>query len=165
MSMTTRPIALAGCFAFVLSCGDGAGASIDSNSDADARVASSADAPIGGTPDARPGSMADAPTGTTATGLHVVRGAGGAAGHLVDADGHMVLLRGANRAGTEYACLYGNVFDGPSDQASITAMKSWHINAVRVPMNEDCWLGLNGVPAASSGASYRDAIRAYVSLL
>jgi hypothetical protein len=69
MTMTMRPIVLAGCLALVASCGDGA---IDGNPEADARA----------------GSTADAPTGATATGLHVVTGTGGAAGHLVDADGH-----------------------------------------------------------------------------
>ena len=27
-------------------------------------------------------------------------------------------------------------------------MKAWNINAVRVPLNEDCWLGINGVASA-----------------
>jgi aryl-phospho-beta-D-glucosidase BglC (GH1 family) len=44
-------------------------------------------------------------------------------------------------------------------------MKSWNINAVRVPMNEDCWLGINGVPSAYSGAAYQSALAAWVSLL
>src|ERR1700748_3416836 len=52
-------------------------------------------------------------------------------------------------------------FDGPHDQASIDAMKSWNLNAVRVPLNEDCWLGINGVNVPT----YRDDIRAWVSLL
>jgi hypothetical protein len=42
---------------------------------------------------------------------------------------------------------------------------SWHINAVRIPLNEDCWLGINGLSAAYGGASYQSAIHAYVSLL
>ena len=47
-----------------------------------------------------------------------------------------------DRSGTEYACVQGNgIFDGPNDQASITAMKSWGVNAVRVPLNEACWNG------------------------
>jgi hypothetical protein len=44
-------------------------------------------------------------------------------------------------------------------------MKTWNVNAVRVPLNEDCWLGINGVPAAYSGASYQSAIAAWVNLL
>lgn len=74
-------------------------------------------------------------------------------------------LLGVNRSGAEYMCLdgYGDVFDGPHDQASVTAMKSWAINAVRLPLNESCWLGSDGVRQA--GAHYRRAIGAYVALL
>ena len=110
-----------------------------------------------------PDAMADASSGSG--GLHVVMGTGGAPGQIVDGAGNVVRLRGADRSGTEYMCLGGAIFDGPSDQASIDAIKAWHINAVRVPLNEDCWLALNGVPSATSGLPYRDAIRAYVSLL
>jgi len=61
---------------------------------------------------------------------------------LVDAGGARVVLHGVDRSGTEYQCVQGHeIFDGPSDQASITAMKSWGINAVRVPLNEACWNG------------------------
>ena len=56
---------------------------------------------------------------------------------------------GVDRMGTEYSCLSGNTFDGPADQASVSAMLSWKINIVRVPMNEDCWLGINGEPTGS----------------
>jgi hypothetical protein len=48
------------------------------------------------------------------------------------------------------------------DADSIAAMSSWHINAVRVPLNEDCWLGINGVDPAISGSTYRSAISAYL---
>jgi uncharacterized protein YbdZ (MbtH family) len=34
-----------------------------------------------------------------------------------------------------------------------------------VPLNEDCWLGINGVSPSFSGTNYRDAIRNYVQLL
>jgi hypothetical protein len=57
------------------------------------------------------------------------------------------------------------IFDGPSDAASVAAMASWGVNAVRVPLNEDCWLGINGAPAAYSGAAYQTAIENYVALL
>ncbi|MFT3698706.1 MAG: cellulase family glycosylhydrolase [Kofleriaceae bacterium] len=83
-------------------------------------------------------------------------------GKILDGAGNVVFLHGADRAGTEYMCLGGGgTFDGPHDQASIDAMKSWHINAVRVPMNEDCWLGINGV----GDATYKDDIRSWVTLL
>lgn len=44
-------------------------------------------------------------------------------------------------------------------------MAAWHINAVRVPLNEDCWLGINNAPSAYSGNAYRSAIAGYVSRL
>ena len=86
--------------------------------------------------------------------------------HFVDGGGRTVRLLGVNRSGSEYACMANwAVFDGPSDATSIAAMASWNIDAVRVPLNEDCWLGINGAPAAFSGANYRNAIAGYVSRL
>jgi hypothetical protein len=88
------------------------------------------------------------------------------ANRLVDGAGHGLILHGVNRSGSEYSCLHGaSIFDGPSDAASVAAIASWHTNFVRVPLNEDCWLGINGVPAATSGAAYRQAIVNYVQLL
>jgi lysophospholipase L1-like esterase len=85
---------------------------------------------------------------------------------MVDYGGQAVLLHGVNRSGTEYACIHGwGMFDGPSDASSIQAMASWHINIVRVPLNEDCWLGINGVDPAYSGQNYIHAITSYVKLL
>jgi endoglucanase len=86
---------------------------------------------------------------------------------LVDSSGNQVVLHGVNRSGTEYACVQGNgIFDGPNDQASITAMKSWGpVNAVRVPLNEACWNAESYVNSAYSGTNYINAIKSYVSLL
>jgi hypothetical protein len=44
-------------------------------------------------------------------------------------------------------------------------MAAWHINAVRVPLNEHCWLGINGAPVGYSRAHYRAAIKRYVARL
>ena len=84
---------------------------------------------------------------------------------LVNSAGSLVVLHGVDRSGTEYECLGNGFFDGPNDQASITAMKNWGINAVRVPLNEACWNGASYIPAAYRGANYQSAIKAYVSLL
>ncbi len=63
-------------------------------------------------------------------------------------------------------CTLGlGIFDGPTRTSSIRAMKSWDINTVRIPLNEDCWLGINGVDRAYSGSVYRKAIEAYISRL
>src|SRR6266487_707754 len=68
---------------------------------------------------------------------------------LVDLAGRPVRLRGVNRSGAEYACAQGwGIFDGPSDSASVSAIASWRTNVVRLPLNETCWLGLNGVAPA-----------------
>jgi endoglucanase len=81
-----------------------------------------------------------------------------------------VQLRGVNRSGLEYACIQGwGFFDSPHpDQidspAMIAAMTSWDINVVRVPLNEDCWLGL-GVPNGRGGTAYRRIVQRYVHAL
>ncbi len=85
---------------------------------------------------------------------------------LVNASGAQVVLHGVDRSGTEYACVQGfGIFDGPNDQASITAMKQWGVNAVRVPLNEACWNGESYVDSAYAGANYQQAIEQYVNLL
>jgi endoglucanase len=85
---------------------------------------------------------------------------------LVNALGQPVILRGVNRSGTEFACVQGwGISDGAMDQASVDAFKSWHVNVVRVPLNEQCWLGINDIHPLYSGANYRSAIASYVDLL
>jgi endoglucanase len=85
---------------------------------------------------------------------------------LLDANGNQVILRGVDRSGAEYTCVQGTgIFDGEVDQAAVTAMKSWGINAVRVPLNEACWNGESYVAAADAGTNYINAIKGYVSLL
>jgi hypothetical protein len=85
---------------------------------------------------------------------------------ILDAAGSPVRLLGVDRSGTEYACIQGwGLFDGPSDDASVAAIASWKANVVRVPLNETCWLGINGAPAQYSGQAYRQAIVDYVGRL
>jgi endoglucanase len=85
---------------------------------------------------------------------------------LVDGAGNPVRLLGVNRPGAEYRCTEGDgVFEGPIDGASIRAIKSWHVNVVRVPLNESCWLGLGRIEPHLSGEHYRAAIREYVQRL
>ena len=103
-------------------------------------------------------------TGALSSGASSLRVEGN---RLVDARGQTVVLHGVDRSGTEYACIQGwAIFDGPSDAASVAAIASWQgVNAVRVPLNEDCWLGINGVDPAYGGVSYQLAIERYVDLL
>jgi endoglucanase len=92
--------------------------------------------------------------------LHVV------GNRVMDAAGDLLVLRGVNRSGTEYECAKNaGIFDGASDEASIAAMATWNVNAVRVPLNESCWLGINGANPLFSGQNYRTAILSYVNLL
>ena len=95
--------------------------------------------------------------------LHVVRGQNGQLGHLVDGSGHNVQLRGVDRFGTETDC---NTFNkagggpqGPFDQSDIDTIKAWKVNAVRVPLNEGCWLGTQNQP------NYRKAVEDWVDLI
>ncbi|MGW4521767.1 cellulase family glycosylhydrolase [Amycolatopsis sp. NPDC004378] len=115
-------------------------------------------APCGGTPP--PSTTTSAPPPPGAPALHV------SGNRLADAAGNPVTLRGVNRSGAEFACVQGNgLFDGPMDAASVAAIKSWHADAVRVPFNEDCWLGLSDVDPRYAGETYRAALKSYVDLL
>jgi uncharacterized protein YbdZ (MbtH family) len=93
-------------------------------------------------------------------GLHV------SGNQLVDKHGRAVRLLGVNRSGGEYACVQGHPpMAGPDGRRAIAAMTAWGINAVRVPLNEHCWLGINGAPTGYSKSHYRAAIRHYVGRL
>jgi len=100
--------------------------------------------------------------GGSLSGLHVV------GNQILSGTGRPVQLRGVNRSSAEEACVSGShygIFDGPVDQASVAVMQSWKINAVRVVLNEDCWLGQKSVDAAYSGTRYQDEVASYVNLL
>lgn len=89
-------------------------------------------------------------------GLHV------SGNQLFDASGHAIRLHGVDRSGTEYACIQGwGIFDGPdvtNDDSQVPLMAKWKVNSVTIGLNEDCWLGINGVPAVYGGANYIRAI-------
>lgn len=110
---------------------------------------------------AAPGATSQAQTtAPSIVGLRVV------GNQVVNGAGQPVRLLGVNRSSAQYGCVEGwGFFDGPTDQAAVTAMLGWKINAVRLPLNEQCWLGINGMPAAYSGANYVNAVRTYVNLL
>jgi endoglucanase len=66
----------------------------------------------------------------------------------------------------EYACRQGWGYsqDGATDAAA-AAMVTWGINAVRLPLNEQCWLGVEGAPAYGTASGYRAAVRTWVDAL
>src|SRR5215472_4822512 len=116
------------------------------------------------TPSSTPASTSASARAVTAAGaapqLHV------SGNKLVTASGQPVTLHGVDRSGTEYECVQGHgIFDGPSGMSSISEMKAYGVNAVRVPLNEACWSGESYANPASSGASYRQAVTAYVQRL
>jgi hypothetical protein len=118
------------------------------------------EAGAGGDTGSGPGDSAAPPDGSAATGLHVE------GSQLVD-KGKVVRLLGVNHAGTEYQCVNGNdaIFEGPTDASLVMPMKAWNINVVRMGLNEDCWLGVNGVPSNVSGTAYQSAITTFVQML
>ena len=75
----------------------------------------------------------------------------------------------------------GGFFSGPTDQTAVDDLKAWGINAVRVPLNEQCWLGIflllqcafhiltelayGTISASHSGQNYINAIYTWVTLL
>ena len=82
---------------------------------------------------------------------------------LIGIDGKPVILRGVNRSGTEYACIQGwGIFDGASGPELANTLETWNVTAVRIPLNESCWLGINGVSSEYGGDNYRSAIKGEV---
>ncbi|HEU4729919.1 MAG TPA: glycoside hydrolase family 5 protein, partial [Kofleriaceae bacterium] len=114
---------------------------------------------------------------TTTTPISISVGGGGTGGaapalhvsgnHLVTASGTTYRLLGVNRSSGEFACIQGNgMWDGPADQATIDGMKRWNVHMVRVPLNEECWLGHSDVPPTGTrGAAYQQAVKDWVNLL
>ena len=93
--------------------------------------------------------------------------------HLVDQrSGQVFVPRGANWPSFEYACSDGYGYSdlasavkvGP-DPAGAALIASWHINTVRLPLNQDCWLGEDGLPRFGTASGYRAAVRRWVSVL
>lgn len=110
-----------------------------------------------------PAHDASAITRLSGSGLRGIRVSGN---QLIDDNNNVIHLQGVNRSGTEYACVQGwGIFDGPSDAQSVEAIASWHVNVVRVLLNEDCWLNINGIDQQYAGQNYINAIVNYVNLL
>ncbi|MFF3166841.1 cellulose binding domain-containing protein [Streptomyces sp. NPDC003273] len=98
------------------------------------------------------------PSDGTAPDLHV------SGGKLVDAAGRTRRLLGVNRSGGEFMCVQGyGIWDGPVDDAAIKAIADWKANAVRIPLNEECWLGLSNVKPEYGGTNYINAVKDLVA--
>jgi hypothetical protein len=91
--------------------------------------------------------------------------------HFVNGAGHTIRLLGVNHTSSEYGCVDGFGYDdGHFDNADARAIVAFGANAVRIPLNEDCWLGINGQPNSNEGASppltqagYQHEIEHYVA--
>ena len=111
----------------------------------------------------RPGPAAAVATPTPGSApTPVVKGS-----QIVDSrNGSVWVPHAVNWPSFEYACQQGWAYSGSgATDAAAIAMKSWGINAVRLPLNENCWLGAEGSPAFGTPAGYRAAVRAWVDKL
>lgn len=102
-----------------------------------------------------------------ALGVHV------AGRRFENSRGQTVRLIGFNNSGAEYACIEGwGIFDLGDDTntsvpvSDVVAMTKWSgANAVRLQLNEQCWLGIGGVKPQYGGQNYRRAVADYVHKL
>ena len=97
---------------------------------------------------------------------------------LVDArTGGLFVPRGVNWSSFEYACAQGwgmSSLDtmGGQDQydREAEAIAGWGVNTVRLPLNQDCWLGTRGAPVSDqfeerTPEGYRGDVAAFVGAL
>jgi hypothetical protein len=92
---------------------------------------------------------------------------------LIDAaTGQQFVPRGVNWPSFEYACFYGYAYSQTEADGSVSpnaegaaVIASWHANTVRIPLNEACWLGVDGQPSFGSAAGYRSAVKQWVDTL
>ena len=86
------------------------------------------------------------------------------------ATGKEFIPHGVNWPSFEYACQQGWGYSNlGANPATAQAMREWKIDTVRIPLNQDCWLGEDGLPATSpwillphTAAGYRNAVEAFV---
>lgn len=90
-------------------------------------------------------------------------------GQLVNQNGTPTQLYGVDETGLENACELGDGFAWepltlPHAEAIGTGLStSWHANAVRIILNEACWLNIDGVNSAYAGANYQNAVKSWVA--
>jgi hypothetical protein len=92
---------------------------------------------------------------------------------LVDAaTGQAFVPRGVNWSSFEYACFYGYAYHDSSESGSVNpdaagarVIAGWHVNTVRVPLNQDCWLGEDASPSFGTVGGYRQAVQDWVNTL
>lgn len=109
------------------------------------------------------GEATTSPTGpvSRAPALHVE------GNRIVTSDGEPYRLLGVNKSGSEYACVQGNgIWADSTDDSDLAFMQQWRIRALRIPLNEQCWLGgFDEIKPEGSGQPYRDAVTEWVDLV
>jgi endoglucanase len=85
--------------------------------------------------------------------------------------------RGVNWSSFEYACTQGwgmssldTLGVGDAADSEAAAIASWGANTVRLPLNQDCWLGTRGAPVSDqfeerTSQGYRKAVHTFVTAL
>ena len=86
--------------------------------------------------------------------------------NFVNGSGQVLKLAGVDVPSFTYSgfnlpCVYGN---GDSNFLSeVPAIATWKVNVVRIGLDEDCWLNINGV--SGGGQAYQTALSNYVTSL
>jgi endoglucanase len=93
--------------------------------------------------------------------------------HFVDAHGNTIQLRGVNVSGLESGIIFSGgtnywASSGFSGRPNFTKIAAWKANAVRLPLNEDSWLGttVTGIPGnviSLNGPGYQAEVKATVA--
>src|ERR1700733_4081196 len=98
--------------------------------------------------------------GTMAISVHV----DAQGGHFINAKGDIIQVRGVNVSGLESGIIFGGTDYWASSnlggRPNFTKIAAWRANALRLPLNEDSWLGLTvtdqvGTTLALNGAGYQ----------
>jgi hypothetical protein len=113
------------------------------------------------------------PAATAAPGAATVNDAASApmpvvsGNRIVDArSGTTWVPHGVNWPSFEYACIQGWGYSSSgTTAAAAAAMARWGINVVRIPLNEDCWLGTLSWSGGRTTAGYRTAVANWVQTL
>ncbi|WSY28689.1 cellulose-binding domain-containing protein [Streptomyces sp. NBC_00887] len=79
---------------------------------------------------------------------------------LVDENGATRRILGVNRSGGELMGAQGRgIHDGPVDDASVQAIADRNANTVRIPLNEECRLGLDTIDPRGAGENSISAVK------
>jgi len=90
-------------------------------------------------------------------------GSGGGSGMELELEVEVeVEVKSGGRSGGGWLRWKFSSFIGDTSAEALASMKAWGINVVRVPMNEQCWLSVNGVNPSFAGENYIKTLENYV---